>query len=87
MFKKAFAFISVFALVLAVPTWAYAVGRSIHATNPSGSTFIPGNQNHNQCLPPAGFVNTCTSYGLTIGDAQTGVGLLIVLDYSMSGDY
>jgi len=87
MFKKAFAFISVLALVLSVPTWAYAVSRSSHETKSSGSTNIPGNQNHNQCLPPAGFVNTGPSYDLTIGDAQTGVWLLIVLDYSMSGDY
>jgi len=58
MFKKVFAFISVLALLLAVPTQAYAVSRSGHETKSSGSTNIPGNQNHNQCLPPAGFVNT-----------------------------
>jgi len=59
------------ALALAVPTWAYAsIGKSVNKASPSGDSYVPGNQNHNQRLPPAGFVNTGTSYDLTIGDAK-----------------
>jgi len=75
MFKKAVSFVAVLALALAIPTWAYAVSEPGHFSKPPGGTSIPGNQNHNVCSPPAGFINTGPSYDLSIGDAQTNVGL------------